>query len=134
MEKRFVICVKSDNGSTTIGKEYELDEDGHFTFDIGLRSLFPFNEYECVGLCFEPVSDEIVNDKRVSDEIVNDKRVSDERVSETITFEVKSDAPLYRGTLTVKESLYRALMEVTFNENSQDAVKWLLENTISIEN
>ena len=123
MEKRFVVCVKSDNGSTTIGKTYELDENGHFTFDIGLRSLFPFNEYECIGLYF----DEIV-------ERVNDERVSDERVSETITFEVKPDAPLYRGTLTVKESLYRALMEVTFNENSQDAVKWLLENTISIEN
>ena len=124
MEKRFVVCVKSDNGSTTIGKTYELDENGHFTFDIGLRSLFPFNEYECIGLCFEPVSDEIVNNERISDE----------RVSETLTFEVKPDAPLYRGTLTVKESLYRALMEVTFNENSQDAVKWLLENTISIEN
>ena len=125
MEKRFVVCVKSDslNGSTTIGKTYELDENGHFTFDIGLRSLFPFNEYECIGLYF----DEIV-------ERVNNERVSDERVSETITFEVKPDAPLYRGTLTVKESLYRALMEVTFNENSQDAVKWLLENTISIEN
>ena len=123
MEKRFVVCVKSDNGSTTIGKTYELDENGHFTFDIGLRSLFPFNEYECIGLYF----DEIV-------ERVNDERVSDERVSETLTFEVKPDAPLYRGTLTVKESLYRALMEVTFNENSQDAVKWLLENTISIEN
>ena len=122
MEKRFVVCVKSDNGSTTIGKTYELDENGHFTFDIGLRSLFPFNEYECVGVCF----DEIV-------ERVNDERVSDECVSETLTFEVKPDAPLYRGTLTVKESLYRALMEVTFNENSQDAVKWLLENTISIE-
>ena len=123
MEKRFVVCVKSDNGSTTIGKTYELDENGHFTFDIGLRSLFPFNEYECIGVYF----DEIV-------ERVNNERVSDEHVSETITFEVKPDAPLYRGTLTVKESLYRALMEVTFNENSQDAVKWLLENTISIEN
>lgn len=57
-----------------------------------------------------------------------------EKIKVKITFEVKSDATLYRGTLTVKESLYRALMEVTFNENSQDAVKWLLENTISIEN
>ena len=124
MEKRFVVCVKSDNDSTTIGKEYELDEKGHFTFDIGLRSLFPFNEYECIGLCFEPVSDELIS-------IVYKQ---DERVSETLTFEVKPDAPLYRGTLTVKESLYRALVEVTFIDNSQDAVKWLLENTISIEN
>ena len=57
-----------------------------------------------------------------------------EKIKFKIAFEVKSDATLYRGTLTVKESLYRALMEVTFNENSQDAVKWLLENTISIEN
>jgi hypothetical protein len=124
MKKRFVKCVKAENDSTTIGKEYELDEKGHFTFDIGLRSLFPFNEYECIGLYFEPVSDETVIDETVSDE----------RVSETLTFEVKPDAPLYRGTLTVKESLYRALVEVTFIDSSQDAVKWLLENTISIEN
>lgn len=128
MKKRFVVCVKSDNGSTTIGKTYELDENGHFTFDIGLKSLFPFNEYACIGLYF----DEIV--ELVSDETVIDETVSDERVSETLTFEVKSDAPLYRGTLTVKESLYRALVEVTFIDSSQDAVKWLLENTISIEN
>lgn len=124
MEKRFVVCVKSDNGSTTIGKEYELDKNGYFTFDVGLRSCFPFNEYECVGLYFEPISDELVS-------IVYKH---DERVSETLTFEVKPDAPLYRGTLTVKESLYKALMEVTFIDSSQDAVKWLLENTISIEN
>jgi hypothetical protein len=124
MKKRFVKCVKSENGSTTIGKEYELDENGHFTFDIGLRSFFPFDEYECVGVHFELISDELVS-------IVYKH---DERVSETLTFEVKPDAPLYRGTLTVKESLYKALMEVTFIDSSQDAVKWLLENTISIEN
>jgi len=124
MKKRFVKCVKSENDSITIGKEYELDKNGHFTFDIGLRSLFPFNEYECVGLYFEPISDELIS-------IVYKQ---DERVSETLTFEVKPDAPLYRDTLTVKESLYKALMEVTFIDSSQDAVKWLLENTISIEN
>jgi hypothetical protein len=55
-------------------------------------------------------------------------------MSEKIKFEVNNDAPLFKDTLTVEESLFKALVEASFTDHSQDAVKWLRENVTSIEN
>ena len=55
-------------------------------------------------------------------------------MSEKIKFEVNPDAPLFKDTLTIQESLFKALVEATFTDSSQDAVKWLRENIIGLEN
>ena len=73
---RFIKCTKSPRmiSDLTVGKIYELDDNGHFIFDTGYLSAYRFDEYEEDGIGFEIVTLEREEPKITKPKVVKDNK------------------------------------------------------------